>query len=284
MVKTKRQKRNLPSPTPSLSPTSLQSSSPTSPPARHIPMEESLAQLHAKFDSFGSQLAKIDTIEKSISTLIAENVTFREEIREKNKIIEQLSEKVNKLDQSLRSNSIRVHGLPITSCTSASHVPGIVYKEIILPIIDTAKQSGDIPPSYTPHIHSTLVNAFALPSKKSSTAPVVMKFYSEFIRNLVFNHRCTTIPTAPDPTSNLPNLLQHLFTPGPCMVSMYLSLAASTHLWQHVLTVHPWHIFTAGPCTMSLYLSLAASTHLWQHVLTCRMCILGIYSPLDHVR
>ncbi len=41
--------------------------------------------------------------------------------------------------------------------------------------------------------------------------------------------------------------------------------------------VHPGHIFTGGPCKVSIDLSLAASTHIWQHVLTCRMCILGIY-------
>ncbi len=204
-------------------------------------MEESLAQLHAKFDSFGSQLAKIDTIEKSIGTLIAENVAFREEIREKDKIIDQLTEKVNKLDQSLRSNSIRIHGLPITSATSASHIPSIIFKEVILPIIDTAKQSGDIPPSYTPdifffffidrhlalifllflsvYIYSTIANAFAIPSKKSSTAPVVVKFYSELIRNLVFKHKRNTIPTAPDPASNRVRPIY----------SIYEDLTASNH-------------------------------------------------------
>jgi hypothetical protein len=130
MVKTKRQKRTLPSPTPPLSPIDLHSTSLTSPPARNIAMEESLAQLHAKFDSFGSQLAKIDTIEKSISTLIAENAAFREEIREKDKIIDQLTERVNKLDQSLRSNSNRIQGIPITSATAASQVPGIVFKAV----------------------------------------------------------------------------------------------------------------------------------------------------------
>jgi hypothetical protein len=182
-----------------------------------------LAQLHAKFDSFGSQLAKIDTLEKSISTLIAENVAFHEEIREKDKIIEQLSEKVNKLDQSLCSNSIRIHGLSITSSTPASGVPGIVYKEIIMPIMDTAKQNGDNPPSYTPNIHFTLVNVFALPSKKSSTAPVVVKFYSEFIRNLVLKHKRATILTAPNPTSNC-------FHP---IYSIYEYLTASNHSLLH---------------------------------------------------
>jgi hypothetical protein len=186
-------------------------------------MEESLAQLHAKFDSFGSQLAKIDTIEKSIGTLIAENVAFREEIREKDKIIDQLTEKVNKLDQSLHSNSIRIHGLPITSATSASHIPGIVFKEVILPIIDTAKQSGDVSPSYTPDIYSTIANAFAIPSKKSSTTPVVVKFYSELIRNLVFKHKRNTIPTAPDPTSNRVRPIY----------SIYEDLTASNHSLLH---------------------------------------------------
>ncbi len=76
---------------------------------------------------------------------------------------------------------------------------------------------------------------------------------------------------------------RHIFTAGPCTLSMYLSLAASFHLWQHVLTcrtLHPRHIFTAGPCTVSMYLSLAASAQLWQQILNCRMCILSLYSPL----
>jgi hypothetical protein len=95
----------------------------------------------------------------------------------------------------------------------------IVFKEIIQPIIDTAKQSGDIAPSYSPDIYTTLANAFALPSKKSFTAPVAVKFYSEFIRNLVFKHKRNTIPTAPDPTSNQVRPIY----------SIYEDLTASNH-------------------------------------------------------
>jgi hypothetical protein len=165
-------------------------------------MEESLAQLHAKFDSFGSQLAKIDVLEKTILNLAAENAAFREEIREKDKTINLLTDRVNKLDQSLRANSIRIHGLPISSDTPATEVPNIVFKEIILPVIEKAKQNGDVPSAFTPNIHFTLVNAFALPSKKTTTAPVVVKFYSEFIRSLVFKHKRAALPTAPDPSSH----------------------------------------------------------------------------------
>jgi hypothetical protein len=51
-------------------------------------MEESLASLHAKFDSFGTQLAKIDVLEQTISTLVQENIACREELRKKDVIID----------------------------------------------------------------------------------------------------------------------------------------------------------------------------------------------------
>jgi hypothetical protein len=92
---TKRNKRGAASPL--LSPTP----SPTAPPIRNIAMEESLASLHAKFDSFGTQLAKIDVLEQTISTLVQENIACREELRKKDVIIDQLSEKVNRLEQLL---------------------------------------------------------------------------------------------------------------------------------------------------------------------------------------
>jgi hypothetical protein len=166
-------------------------------------MEDSLAKLHEKFDSFGSQLAKIDVLEQTISKLVQDNAMFREELRKKDAIIDQLSEKVNRLDQSLRANSLRIHGLPVTSNTPAAEVPNIVYKEIILPILEAAKASGDIPPAHIPSLHSTLVSAFTIPTKKNSaSSPVIVKFYSESIRSLVFKHKRNALPTVTDLPSN----------------------------------------------------------------------------------
>jgi hypothetical protein len=166
-------------------------------------MEESLASLHAKFDSFGTQLAKIDVLEKTINNLLQENTFFREELQKKDAIIDQLSEKVNRLDQSMRVNSVRIHGLPVNSDTPASQVPNIVYREIILPIFEVAKQSGDLPPTAEPVLHFTLVNAFAIPAKKNSpSSPVIVKFFSEFIRGLVFKHKRAALPTTTDLSSN----------------------------------------------------------------------------------
>jgi hypothetical protein len=126
-------------------------------------MEDSLASLHAKFDSFGTQLAKIDVLEQTINTLVQENIACREEMRKKDVIIEQLSEKVNRLDQSMRATSLRIHGLPVTSATPANEVANIVYQEIMMPIFAAAKQTGDLSGDSFPALYSTVVNAFAIP-------------------------------------------------------------------------------------------------------------------------
>jgi hypothetical protein len=176
-------------------------------------MEESLASLHAKFDSFGTQLAKIDVLEKTISNLLQENTIFLEELQKKDAIIDQLTEKVNRLEQSMRVNSVRIHGLPVNSDTPASQVPNIVYREIILPIFEVAKQSGDLPPTAEPVLHFTLVNAFAIPAKKNApSSPVIVKFFSEFIRGLVFKHKRAALPTTTD-LSSTPSSAPLLTTP-----------------------------------------------------------------------
>jgi hypothetical protein len=177
--------------------------SPTTPPARNIAMEDSLASLHAKFDSFGTQLAKIDVLEQTINTLVQENIACREEMRKKDVVIEQLSEKVNRLDQSMRATSLRIHGLPVTSATPTNEVANIVYQEIMMPIFAAAKQNGDLNGDSFPALYSTVVNTFAIPSKKNTTSsPVIVKFYSEYIRGLVFKHKKNALPTAADLNTN----------------------------------------------------------------------------------
>jgi hypothetical protein len=166
-------------------------------------MEESLARLHAKLDSFGGQLAKIDGMEQTLGKLVQENSALREELRKKDTVIDNLSEKVNRLEQSLRANSLRIHGLPVTSSTPPTAVPGIVFKEIITPIFEAAQRCGDLPPGHTPSMHFTLSHAFTIPSKKNShSCPVIVKFYSEFIRSLIFKHKRDALPTTTDLPSN----------------------------------------------------------------------------------
>jgi hypothetical protein len=51
-------------------------------------------------------------------------------------------------------------------------------------------------------MHFTLSHAFTIPSKKNSSCPVVVKFYSEFIRSLIFKHKRDALPTTTDLPSN----------------------------------------------------------------------------------
>jgi len=166
-------------------------------------MEESLASLHAKFDYFATQIAKIDVLEQSVQKLVQENIACREEIRKKDAVIEQLSEKVNRLDQSSRGNSLRIHGLPVTSSTPPHEVASVVFKEIILPIYEAAKQGGDLPGDAVPALHNIISNAFVIPSKKNSlSSPVVVKLCSEYLRGLIFKHKKNALPTSTDLQSN----------------------------------------------------------------------------------
>jgi hypothetical protein len=195
-----------------------------------IAMEDSLARLHEKLDSFGSQLAKIDVLEQTIGKLVLENTAFREEIHKKDAAIDQLTEKVNRLEQSMRANSLRIHGLPITSSTLPTAVPGIVFKEIITPIFEAAQRCGDLPPAHAPSMHFTLSHALAIPSKKNSpSSPVIVKFYSEFIRSLVFKHKRDALPTTTDLSSNLVRP----------KYSIYEDLTASNHSLLHSFADDP---------------------------------------------
>jgi hypothetical protein len=166
-------------------------------------MEDSIASLHAKLDALSglaSLAPKIESLEKTIQQLVSDNAAYRDELKKKDEIISTLTEKVNRLDQTLRATSLRIHGLPLDSNTPAVEVPNIVYNEII--ILIKAKACGDLSDDYVPSLHSTLANAFTIPSKKNTTSPVVVKFHSEIIRSLVFKHKQDALPTIPDPTSN----------------------------------------------------------------------------------
>jgi ABC-type transporter Mla subunit MlaD len=132
-------------------------------------MEESLARLHAKLDSFGGQLAKIDGMEQTLGKLVQKNSALREELRKKDTVIDNLSEKVNRLEQTLRANSLRIHGLPVTSSTPPTAVPGIVFKEIITPIFEAAQRCGDLPPATPPPCTSPSAMPSPSPPRRTHT-------------------------------------------------------------------------------------------------------------------
>jgi len=165
-----------------------------------------MEQLSAKLDFICNKLESMDS---AIHDLRKENTAFREEIAEvratcmqKDKTIANLTEQVNRLDQAARSNTLRIIGLPITSSTPAAEIPNIVFREVVTPIIQAAKENGDLPPSTVPLQHLLIDTAFTIPAKKDKPIPVILKLSHSSTRNLIFRHKKTALPTIRDQASN----------------------------------------------------------------------------------
>jgi len=181
--------------------------SPTHQPPSNTEMEAQFAALNANIMQISN---KMDAMQQALHDLRVENSAMREELAatrlelgKKDEVIASLKDQVNRIDQSSRSRSLRIHGLPVTSDTSASLIPKIVWKEVLMPILQKAVESADLPSSF-PMAHHQLVidDAYAIPAKKGGSCPVILKLVSSNIRHLIFQHKKTTLPTVTDLTSH----------------------------------------------------------------------------------
>ena len=173
-------------------------------------MDTALNQINARLEMLCGSIKKLDEIDITVKALdskvehlIKENDTLKQEITKRDVKIQQLSDHVNRLDQASRSASLRILGLPVTIQTPPGELYEIVYREILMPIIEAAKKSGDISAQADLPLHYLIVNAFTIPAKRASPSnPVILKLNSKFIRSLVFKHKKTALPTMLDISSN----------------------------------------------------------------------------------
>jgi hypothetical protein len=170
-------------------------------------MEAQLAALNANIMQISS---KMDSMQQALHELRMENTAVREELAaarielgKKDEVILALKDQVNRIDQSSRSRSLRIHGLPVTSDTSASLVPKIVWKEVIAPILHKAVEAADLPATFPiTHYQSIIDDAYAIPARKGGSCPVILKLVSNNIRHLIFQHKKSTLPTVCDLPTN----------------------------------------------------------------------------------
>jgi len=198
-------------------------------------MDTSSADIHAKLDLLIGTISKINEIESTmksmdttIKALVQENVTLRAELSIRDETIQKLSDRVNRLDQAARSTSLRILGLKITTETSPATIHETVYKDILLPILEAAKQAGDIPSNQASlPSHFLIVNCFAIPAKKSTgSSPVIVKLHSEAIRSLVFKYKKSALPTFLDTSSNRVRNVYSIFEDlAPATHAQFRSLA-----------------------------------------------------------
>jgi hypothetical protein len=177
-------------------------------------MESQLAALNATLsqmaDTQMKMCSRMESIERSLHDLKVENTAVREElacarreISKKDEVIASLQDQVNRIDQASRSRSVRILGLPITAETPAASVPQIVFDQVMTPILNKAKEVGDLPASVAiPHHQFVIDEAFAIPSKKGSSCPVIVKFAFQNTRQLLFKHKKAALPVFRDLSTN----------------------------------------------------------------------------------
>jgi hypothetical protein len=147
---------------------------------------------------------KMNGIEHSLHELRVENTSVREElaaarreISKRDETIAQLTEQVNRIDQSARSNTIRIIGLQVNSSTPSATIPKLVLEKIIAPIINHAREIGEVPPTTGPSPF-LIDQAFAIPTKKGGPCPVIVKLVNPWCRNLIFKHKKAILPQLTD--------------------------------------------------------------------------------------
>ena len=166
-------------------------------------MEPSMSDINAKLDLLVGTIGKIHEIDAAVKGLVQENAALRADLAAKDVKIKTLSDQLNRVDQAARSTSLRILGLPVTIQSSQADVIAVVHREILMPILDAAKKSGDIDAHADLPPHFLIVNAFAIPAKNNATSsPVIVKLHSEYIRAMVFKHKKTALPTTLDLPSN----------------------------------------------------------------------------------
>jgi len=183
--------------------------SPTAPPVLDINMETKLAAIDSRLEFICGKLEQMNVLDAKLTNLQQENTALRQEvsslrveIEKKDDRISTLTDQVNRMDQAARSTSVRIFGLDVTTTTSSTDLRTAVFNNIIQPILETAKENGDVPSTAHPHPHLLIDNVFVLPTKKNTPPPVILKLSSQYIRNLIFIHKKAALPKTLDLNTN----------------------------------------------------------------------------------
>jgi len=159
----------------------------------------------AKLDTMGvqltTQLAKTDLLEASITSLRADLAVVATASAKKDEIISKHTEQINNCEQAMRSSSIRILGLPVKKEDSPISILNTVYETIVHPILVAAHIKGELDTPF-PTRRFIIDSAFSIPSKNPASCPVIVKFSSAFVRNLIFSYKNDVLPKIPDPASH----------------------------------------------------------------------------------
>jgi len=180
--------------------------------------EPSLADVVRLLKSHGEQLSaittqvnKVDKIEAEvhdlkilIGSLRDENKDLRAQVKEKDKVICDMSqtinnmeEKINNIEQHHRGWGARILNVKVTDAEAADPVAMIdkFYTLALRPILEGAVLAGRL--TSVPPASQVLEIAHVLPGKPGLLRPIIMRFYSRNIRSLCFQFKRDHAPRDP---------------------------------------------------------------------------------------
>jgi hypothetical protein len=161
--------------------------------------------------AISAQTAKVEKLESDMCDLKIHIVALREEnkelkgqLKEKDKLLDDMSksvngleERLNNLEQHHRSWGARVLNVPVSDSEAAD--PRVMVNKVfdlaLRPILEGAVAAGRL--ADVPLATSVLEVAHVLPGKPGQPRPIIMRFYNRNIRSLCFQFKRDHAPREP---------------------------------------------------------------------------------------
>jgi hypothetical protein len=154
-------------------------------------------------DKLSVLMEEVKNLSESLRAVKRENEQLKTTVQNQADEIADLRNVINDRELHARSWSIRALIIPIPpeQETNNGAVMEIVYKELIAPILEGAKASGEIP-AVLP-CHNLIETAHILPGK-GTKKPVIIRFFSRYWRSLLFKYRRDHTPREGQPAATTP--------------------------------------------------------------------------------
>jgi hypothetical protein len=153
-------------------------------------MEDLMAQMNTKLTSLVEEVRNLGSALKAEKQ---KNEQLKETVQNQADEIAELRQEINDRELHARSWSIRVVNMPIPAGQETNNrvVMDTVYKELVVPILEGVRASGEI--ANIPPCYNIIEIAHILPGK-ASKKPIIVRFHSRYWRSLLFRHRKNFAP------------------------------------------------------------------------------------------
>lgn len=155
------------------------------------------ARLEELTRTVASFAQRFDTLEGLLKETKQENTVLKQTLEDRDRELFKLRDRLNDLEQYGRGWSVRILGLPIPEeeASSPELVMQHVYNKALLPILQGAREKGTL--ATIPTAEELLETAHILPAKPDTINPIIARFYTRNLRNLVLRLKRDHAPRLP---------------------------------------------------------------------------------------